>query len=40
MLAGIAQPVFQVVGPRFSEAWFDYNGRTTATMVISVGECI
>ncbi|KAF8518726.1 MFS general substrate transporter [Gautieria morchelliformis] len=36
VLSGIAQPAFQVSGPRFSEAWFDFNGRTTATMVISV----
>ncbi|KAF8520370.1 MFS general substrate transporter [Hysterangium stoloniferum] len=36
VLAGFAQPVFQIVAPKFSEAWFDFNGRTTATMVMSI----
>lgn len=36
ILAAISQPIFLVIGPRFSEAWFDFNGRTTATMVASI----
>lgn len=32
----IAQPLFQVVGPIFSQTWFDLDGRTTATMLIAV----
>ncbi|PVF99442.1 MFS general substrate transporter [Serendipita vermifera] len=36
IFAGIAQPVFQVLGPKFSETWFDLKARTTATMVIAV----
>ena len=33
---GLAQPVFQVLGPKYSELWFDYRGRTTATALISI----
>lgn len=34
----IAQPIFQVIGgPKYSEAWFDLEGRTTITMIISIG---
>ncbi|KAH7914081.1 MFS general substrate transporter [Hygrophoropsis aurantiaca] len=32
----IAQPIFQIVGPKYSEKWFDLDGRTTATMILSV----
>lgn len=35
-LASIAQPIFQIMGPIYSEAWFDLKGRTTATMIISI----
>ncbi|KZS98469.1 MFS general substrate transporter [Sistotremastrum niveocremeum HHB9708] len=36
VLAGVSQPVFQVICPRFSEVWFDLRGRTTATMIVSL----
>ena len=29
--------MFQVLGPMYSERWFDLKGRTTATMIIAVG---
>ena len=32
----ISQPLFQVIGPMFSQTWFDLNGRTTSTMLIAV----
>lgn len=32
----IAQPIYQVIGPKFSESWFDLKGRTTATMIIAI----
>ncbi|KAG5647055.1 hypothetical protein DXG03_001425 [Asterophora parasitica] len=32
----IAQPIFQIVGPKYSETWFNLNGRTTATMVAAI----
>lgn len=35
-LSAISQPIFQVLGPKYSETWFDLQGRTTATMVIAV----
>ncbi|KAG1742808.1 major facilitator superfamily domain-containing protein [Suillus lakei] len=34
--SAISQPVFQVLGPKYSEMWFDLKGRTTATMVIAI----
>ncbi|KAG2150568.1 major facilitator superfamily domain-containing protein [Suillus clintonianus] len=34
--SAISQPIFQVLGPKYSETWFDLKGRTTATMVIAV----
>ncbi|KAG2368049.1 MFS general substrate transporter [Suillus spraguei] len=34
--SAISQPVFQILGPKYSEVWFDLKGRTTATMVIAV----
>jgi FLVCR family MFS transporter 7 len=36
--AAISQPVFQVLGPKYSETWFDLKGRTTATMLIVIGK--
>jgi FLVCR family MFS transporter 7 len=32
----VATPFFQVLGPRYSELWFNLDGRTTATMVMSI----
>ncbi|KAF5380571.1 hypothetical protein D9615_004653 [Tricholomella constricta] len=34
--AAIAQPIFQIVGPKYSETWFDLKGRTTATMIVAI----
>jgi len=34
--AAIAQPIFQVVGPKYSETWFDLKSRTTATMIAAI----
>src|SRR5713226_1436770 len=36
-LSGVSQPVFQILAPKYSERWFDLKGRTTATMIISIG---
>ena len=36
-LAAISQPVYQILAPKYSERWFDLKGRTTATMIISIG---
>ncbi|KAG2078964.1 MFS general substrate transporter [Suillus decipiens] len=35
-LSAISQPIFQVLGPKYSEKWFDLKGRTTATMIIAI----
>ncbi|KAK7057238.1 MFS general substrate transporter [Favolaschia claudopus] len=40
VFSAIAQPIFQVMGPKYSETWFDLNGRTTATMVLSIANPI
>ncbi|OCH88926.1 MFS general substrate transporter [Obba rivulosa] len=36
ILIGIAQPMYQVLVPSYSEKWFDLKGRTTATMVMAL----
>lgn len=36
-LSAVAQPVYQILAPKYSERWFDLKGRTTATMIISIG---
>jgi len=36
ILASVAQPMFQVVGPKYSETWFGLQGRTTATMIVAI----
>ncbi|KAG1802840.1 MFS general substrate transporter [Suillus plorans] len=36
LFSAISQPIFQVLGPKYSEMWFDLKGRTTATMVIAI----
>ncbi|KAG6331792.1 hypothetical protein ID866_7298 [Astraeus odoratus] len=38
--AALSQPVFQVLGPMYSERWFDLKGRTTATMLIAIANPI
>ncbi|KAI0268875.1 MFS general substrate transporter [Gloeopeniophorella convolvens] len=35
--AGVSQPTYQILAPKYSEVWFDLKGRTTATMIISIG---
>ncbi|KAF9227412.1 MFS general substrate transporter [Gyrodon lividus] len=40
IFSAISQPVFQVLGPKYSEKWFDLKGRTTATMVIAIANPI
>jgi FLVCR family MFS transporter 7 len=37
LLAGVAQPVYQTLGPKYSETWFNLQGRTTATMLLAIG---
>ncbi|KAH7888728.1 MFS general substrate transporter [Phlebopus sp. FC_14] len=39
-LSAISQPIFQVLGPKYSENWFDLKGRTTATMIIAIANPI
>ncbi|KAF7315391.1 MFS general substrate transporter [Mycena indigotica] len=34
--SAIAQPIFQVIGPKYSETWFDLKGRVSATMIIAI----
>ncbi|KAJ3913441.1 major facilitator superfamily domain-containing protein [Lentinula edodes] len=34
--AAIAQPIYQVLGPKYSENWFNLQGRTTATMIVAI----
>ncbi|EED83514.1 predicted protein, partial [Postia placenta Mad-698-R] len=40
IIAGITQPIFQVLIPGYSEKWFDLRGRTTATMLMSIANPI
>ncbi|KIJ18763.1 hypothetical protein PAXINDRAFT_110383 [Paxillus involutus ATCC 200175] len=40
VFSAISQPVFQVLGPKYSEKWFDLKGRTTATMTIAIANPI
>ncbi|TCD60820.1 hypothetical protein EIP91_009489 [Steccherinum ochraceum] len=36
ILGGFAQPIFQILGPKYSEVWFNIRERTTATMIMSL----
>ncbi|KIL65843.1 hypothetical protein M378DRAFT_1032878 [Amanita muscaria Koide BX008] len=36
VFSAIAQPIYQVIGSKYSETWFDLKGRTTATMVVAI----
>nr|GAT57653.1 MFS general substrate transporter [Mycena chlorophos] len=36
IFSAIAQPIYQVVGPKYSETWFSLEGRVTATMVLAI----
>ncbi|KAI0268881.1 MFS general substrate transporter [Gloeopeniophorella convolvens] len=38
--AGLAQPTYQILAPKYSEVWFDLKGRTTATMIVSIASPI
>ncbi|KAJ1304650.1 hypothetical protein OPQ81_005791 [Rhizoctonia solani] len=40
VFTGFSQPWFQILGPKYSETWFDLRGRTTATMVIAIANPI
>ncbi|KAJ3570015.1 hypothetical protein NP233_g4678 [Leucocoprinus birnbaumii] len=40
LFAAIAQPIYQVLGPKYSEVWFNLQGRTTATMAIAISNPI
>ncbi|KAG8770879.1 hypothetical protein FRC12_004008 [Ceratobasidium sp. 428] len=40
VFTGFAQPWFQILGPKYSEVWFDLRGRTTATMIIAIANPI
>lgn len=40
LFTGCGQPWFQILGPKYSETWFDLRGRTTATMVIAISNPI
>ncbi|EIW81787.1 MFS general substrate transporter [Coniophora puteana RWD-64-598 SS2] len=40
ILAAIVQPIFQIIGPLYSERWFSLQGRTTATMLIGISNAI
>ncbi|KIK67132.1 hypothetical protein GYMLUDRAFT_217102 [Collybiopsis luxurians FD-317 M1] len=35
-VGSVAQSIYQVLGPKYSENWFDLKGRTTATMIIAI----
>ncbi|KAL9711460.1 hypothetical protein Ac2012v2_004531 [Leucoagaricus gongylophorus] len=39
-IASIAQPTYQVLGPKYSEVWFNLQGRTTATMIVAISNPI
>ncbi|KAF6761255.1 major facilitator superfamily domain-containing protein [Ephemerocybe angulata] len=36
VFAAIAQPMYQCLGTKYSETWFDTKGRTTATMIVAI----
>lgn len=40
VFTGFAQPWFQILGPKYSEVWFDLRGRTTATMIVAIANPI
>ncbi|KAG8742725.1 hypothetical protein FRC10_000999 [Ceratobasidium sp. 414] len=40
VFTGFSQPWFQILGPKYSEVWFDLRGRTTATMLIAIANPI
>ncbi|KAK0461336.1 major facilitator superfamily domain-containing protein [Desarmillaria tabescens] len=40
LFASVSQPIYQVLGPKYSETWFNLQGRTTATMIIAISNPI
>jgi len=40
LFAAVAQPIYQVLGPKYSETWFGLRGRTTATMIVAISNPI
>ncbi|KAM6488946.1 Major facilitator superfamily domain containing protein [Amanita muscaria] len=36
LTGAVAPPIFQIIGSKYSETWFDLEGRTTATMVTAI----
>ncbi|KAF9447949.1 MFS general substrate transporter [Macrolepiota fuliginosa MF-IS2] len=36
MFGAVGQAIYQVLGPKYSETWFNLKGRTTATMIIAI----
>ncbi|KAG8728668.1 hypothetical protein FRC11_010468 [Ceratobasidium sp. 423] len=40
IFTGFSQPWFQILGPKYSETWFDLRGRTTATMIVAIANPI
>ncbi|TDL20024.1 MFS general substrate transporter [Rickenella mellea] len=38
--SALSQAIFQIIGPIYSQTWFDLQGRTTATMVMSIANPI
>jgi MFS family permease len=40
IFSSIAQPIYLVLGPMYSERWFDLRGRTTATMLVAISNPI
>jgi FLVCR family MFS transporter 7 len=40
IFAGVAPPIFQILGPVYSELWFDTGGRQSATTILTVSNLI
>ena len=38
LVGGFSVPIFQIIIPSYSERWFDLKNRTTATMIMGLGE--
>ncbi|THH29307.1 hypothetical protein EUX98_g4887 [Antrodiella citrinella] len=36
IFGAVAQPIFQILGPKYSQVWFNVKERTTATMILSI----
>ncbi|KAK2467889.1 hypothetical protein APHAL10511_000184 [Amanita phalloides] len=39
-ISAVPMATYQVIGPKYSEKWFDLKGRTTATMIVSIANPI